>query len=55
MATPWPEILLNELFRFWKDTYVNHNTNILQLKIKKNIDKNSKKNFLSISSLLLEY
>lgn len=35
MATPWPEILLNELFRFWKYTYVDHNTNILQLKIKK--------------------
>lgn len=50
MATPWPEILLNELFRFWKDTYVDHNTNILQLKIK-NIDKYSKK----ISSLLLEF
>lgn len=46
MATPWPEILLNELFRFWKDTYVDHNTNILQLKIKKH---------LSISSLLLEF
>lgn len=55
MATPWPEILLNELFRFWKDTYVDHNTNILQLKIKKKIDKYSKKNFLSISSLLLEF
>lgn len=54
MATPWPEILLNELFRFWKDTYVDHNTNILQLKIK-NIDKYTKKNFLSISSSLLEF